>query len=167
MTGLRKVLVGAAAVHLVLAALYAPHVPIEPYMPRSLDRIVALYGSMSGVRNHFDFFAPSVSTQARVEFRVGGPDGTTRVMRLATPNGEVNNRIALMLTYYSYPGVRESLLQGLGEYMLRLNPHATTVEVRIDALEIPTLREVAAGNTRPRWTELGRAQVRGKATPGN
>jgi hypothetical protein len=121
MTGLRKVLVGAAAVHLVLAALYAPHVPIELYMPRPLDRIVALYGSMSGVRNHFDFFAPSVSTQARVEFRVGGPDGTTRVMRLATPNGEVNNRIALMLTYYSYPDVRESLLKALGD--LGRGPH--------------------------------------------
>ena len=159
MTGLKKVLVAATALHLLLAAIYAPHVPVEPYLPQAVDRAAALYGSLSGVRNHFDFFAPSVSTQARVEFRVAFPEGTTRVMRLATPNGEANNRLALMLTYYSYPSAREDLLRAWGQYALRLHPHARSVEVRIEALEIPTLREAAGGNTRTRWVEIGRATV--------
>jgi len=158
MTGLKKVLVAATALHLLLAAIYAPHIPVEPYLPRAVDRAAALYGSLSGVRNHFDFFAPTVSTQARVEFRAAMADGTTRLMRLGTPSAEANNRLALMLTYYSYPSTRVQLLQAWGEYALRLNPQATAVEVRIEALQIPPLREAAAG-VPARWVEIGRATV--------
>ena len=159
MTGLKKVLVAATALQLLLAAICAPHVPVEPYLPHAVDRAAALYGSLSGVRNHIDFFAPTVSTQARVEFRVAMADGTTRLMRLATPSAEANNRLALMLTYYSYPSTRAQLLQAWGEYILRLNPQATAVEVRIEALQIPLLREAAAGNATARWQEIGRATV--------
>ena len=167
MTGLKKVLVAATALHLLLAAIYAPHVPVEPYLPHAVDRAAGIYGSLSGVRNHFDFFAPTVSTQAQVEFRVTEADGATRLMRLATPSAEANNRIALMLTYYSYPSAREDLLRAWGQYALRLHPHARSVEVRIEALEIPTLREAAAGNTRTRWVEIGRATVAGEERRGH
>ena len=164
MTGKRKVVVAAAAIHLALAAVYALHVPAETVVPHNLDRAVAVYGSFSGVRNHFDFFAPSVSTQARAEFRIQGADGTVRHVRLATPSAEANNRIALMLTYYSYPTERERLLRSWGHYILRLHPEAVAVESRIDALEIPTLAQAAAG-TPARWVELGRLTVRKGEAP--
>jgi hypothetical protein len=160
MTAKRKVVAAAAAIHLALAAIYAVHLPAETIVPRDLDRAAAFYGSFSGVRNHFDFFAPSVSTQARAEFRVVGADGAVRHVRLATPSGEANNRIALMLTYYSYPSERERLLRAWGQYVLRLYPEAVAVESRIEALEIPTLAELAAGGAAPRWVELGRLTVR-------
>lgn len=160
-----KVIGAAAAIHLALAALYAPHVPVEPFLPRALDRAFAVYGGFSGVRNHFDFFAPSVSTQARVDFRIMARDGSVRHARLETPSAEANNRIALMLTFYSYPSERERLLQAWAAYVLGLYPHAVAVESRIEALEIPTLREMAAGDARPHWVELGRTLVRrGEAT---
>ncbi|HEX5130429.1 MAG TPA: hypothetical protein VFV90_11820 [Usitatibacter sp.] len=159
MTAKRKVVVAAAAIHLALAAVYAVHVPAETVVPRHLDRAVAFYGSFSGVRNHFDFFAPSVSTQARADFRVFTADGAVRHVRLATPSAEANNRIALMLTYYSYPSTREMLLRAWGQYVLRLYPQAVAVESRIEALEIPTIGQAAAG-AKPRWLELGRLTVR-------
>jgi hypothetical protein len=159
MTAKRKVVVAAAAIHLALAAVYAVHVPAETVVPRHLDRAVAFYGSFSGVRNHFDFFAPSVSTQARADFRVFTADGAVRQVRLATPSAEANNRIALMLTYYSYPSTREMLLRAWGQYVLRLYPQAVAVESRIEALEIPTFGQAAAG-AKPRWLELGRLTVR-------
>ena len=167
MTGKRKVIGAAVAIHLALAAVYAPHIPVETVMPRAFDRAVAFYGGFSGVRNHFDFFAPSVSTQARVDFRVVAADGSARHVRLATPSAEANNRIALMLTFYSYPTERERLLRAWGQYILGLHPEAVSVESRIEALEIPTLREAAAGTASPRWIELGRAVVRKGEAPGH
>ena len=155
----------AAAIHLALAAVYAIHVPAETVVPRYLDRAAAFYGSFSGVRNHFDFFAPSVSTQARAEFRVFRADGSARHVRLATPSAEANNRIALMLTYYSYPSEREKLLRAWGEYVMRLYPDAVAVESRIEALEIPSLAQHAAGPAAPRWVELGRLTVRKGESP--
>lgn len=167
MTGKRKVIAAAAAVHLALAALYAWHIPAETVVPYAFDRAVAVYGSFSGVRNHFDFFAPSVSTQARADFRVIAADGSVRHVRLATPSAEANNRIALMLTYYAYASERERLLRAWGRYILQLHPHAVAVESRIEALEIPTLRDAAAGAAAPKWVELGRVMVRKGEAPGN
>jgi hypothetical protein len=165
MTAKRKVVMAAAAIHLALSAVYAVHIPAETVVPRSFNRVAAIYGSFSGARHHFDFFAPSVSTQARAEFRVMGADGSVRHVRLSTPSAEANNRIALMLTYYSYPSERERLLHAWGQYVLRLYPHAEAVEARIEALEIPTLQQIAQGAGAPRWVELGRATVRKGEAP--
>src|SRR6187402_3549561 len=115
MTAKRKALVAAVATHLALAVLYAWHVPAEIFVPRQFDRVAGLYGSFSGVRHHFDFFAPSVAPQARVEFRVHGADGSVRHVPLSTPSAEANNRIALLLTFYAYPDTREMMLRSLAE----------------------------------------------------
>lgn len=167
MYGRPRMWAAAAAIHLAIAALYAPHIPAEHFLPRWIDRPLAIYGGFSGVHTHFDFFAPTVSTQARVEFHLTGGDGSIRHVRLATPSGEVNNRIALMLTHYAYPSEREKLLRAWGEFMLRIHPQVVAVETRIEVLEIPALREVAAGKASPRWTEIGRAVVRSGGIPGS
>jgi hypothetical protein len=165
MTAKRKALVAAAAIHLALAAVYAGHIPAEVFLPRQLDRPIGIYGSLSGVRNHFDFFAPSVSTQARVDFRIFNADGSVHHLYLATPSGEANNRIALMLTFYSYADTREILLREWARFMLRQHPQAVAVESRIEALEIPTLAQIAASSAQPHWVELGRARVRKGEAP--
>lgn len=158
MTAKRKVLAAAAAIHLALAALFAPHIPLEAHLPPALDRVIAYYGAFSGVHTHFDFFAPAVSTQARLEFRLHGADGSLRVARLATADREANNRIASMLTQYGFAGEREALLRSWGRYALRLYPDAVAVEPRLEVLALPALREAAAGE-RPRWMELARTRV--------
>jgi hypothetical protein len=61
----KRIVTALVAIHLLLAAAFAPHIPLEPILPRGVDRAIALYGTFSGVHTHFDFFAPSVSTQAR------------------------------------------------------------------------------------------------------
>lgn len=155
----RKVVLGAVAVHLSLAALFAPHVPLEPHLPAWLDHPIAFYGGLSGVHTHFDFFAPSVATQARVVYVVHGKDGSVWRGRLATPSAEVNNRIAIMLTHYSYPVEGQKLLHALADYMLRQHPDASSVEARIEALQIPPLAEAARG-ARPAWVEIGRKVAR-------
>jgi hypothetical protein len=165
MVAKKRIVAAAAGLHLLLAALYAPHVPLETVLPRAFDRAVALYGSFSGVHTHFDFFAPSVSTQARVRFSAIAADGASRELTLGTPSGEANNRIAMMLTYHAYPGVRQELLRALGHYMLRMNPQAVTVQARVELLDIPALESLARGPARARWVELDRATVRREDGP--
>ena len=160
MTAKRKVVVAAAAIHLALAALYAWHIPAEAFLPRQLDRVAGIYGSFSGVRHHFDFFAPSVATQARLGFRIFAADGTVRHVLLDTPSADANNRIALMLTFYSYADARETLLREWTRFMLRHHPEAVAVETRIEALEIPTLAQIRSAGAQPAWVELGRATLR-------
>ena len=155
----RALLAVAAAIHLGIAAMYAPHVPVEPHLPRLLDRALSFYGSLSGARTHFDFFAPSVSSQARVEFRVRKADGSERRASLATPNGEVNNRIAMMLTFFSYATERERLLEAWGRYALGQFPDAAEVETRIEVFELAPMAKGSPQGV-PRWIEVGRGTVR-------
>ena len=165
MTAKRKVLAAAAAIHLALAALHAPHILVEPHLPHALDRAIAYYGAFSGVHTHFDFFAPWISTESRLELRLHGADGAVRVVRLSTPDREVNNRIATMLTQFGPSGDREALLKAWARYAFRLYPDAVAVEPRLEILVIPTLPEAAAG-ARPRWAELGRGRFQRSDTGG-
>jgi hypothetical protein len=162
----RKVLAGAVGIHLILAVLYAPHVPIEPHLPPQLQRAIALYAAFSGVPCHFDFFAPSVSTQARAVFNVIGADGSQRQLQLITPSADANTRIAMMLTYYAYASERERLLRALGQYLLREYPDAVAVESRIEMFEIAPLQPAATAAA-PKWIEVGRLLVRRGVAPGD
>ena len=155
----RVLLAAAAAIHLGIAAIYAPHVPVEPLLPKVVDRALSVYGSLSGARTHFDFFAPSVSSQGRVEYRLKMKDGSERQAFLATPSGEVNNRIAMMLTFFAYPTERQRLLEGWGRYALTLFPDAMEVETRAEVFDIPPMSG-AAPRGEPAWIEVGRATVR-------
>lgn len=154
-----KLIAAAAVVHLAIALLYAPHIPVELYIPRALDRILSIYGSFSGTRARFDFFAPWVSSEARADFLVVPAQGPSRRVRLVTPSEEASRRLALMYTLFAFPSERERLMQAWGRYVLRLNPDAVSVETRVEMLVIPTMQERAAGKL-PAWTEVGRATVR-------
>lgn len=156
----KRIVATLAGIHLLLAAAFAPHIPLEPVLPRAVDRLVALYGSFSGVHTHFDFFAPTVSTQARVRFSAVAADGTSRELALGTPSAEANNRIAMMLTYYAYADVRQQMLQEVARYMLRMSPQAVSVEARVELLDIPSLEASSRPGATPRWVLLERATVR-------
>jgi hypothetical protein len=159
MSGTEKVVAAAATIHLAIAALYAPHAPFERYIPPAIDRALAFYGNLSGAHARFNFFAPEVSNQARADFLLISRDGTSRRVRLATPNVEANRRLGLMFTVYSLPSEREPLMRAWGEYLLRQEPKAVAVEVIVEMSQIPTLEEGAAGGI-VTWIEVGRMTIR-------
>lgn len=165
MAGREKVFAAAAALHLAIAALYAPNAELERYLPEALDRALSVYGGLSGARSRFDFFAPGVSNQARADFLVIPDNGPSRRIRLATSNAEANRRLNLMFTVFAYPGERERLMKAWADYILRLHPEAVAVEARVEMLEVPTMRESAAGK-QPSWVEIGRTTVRRGEAPG-
>lgn len=155
----REIFTAAAAVHLTIAALFSTHVRPDRFLPAAIERPLRLYGEYTGAVTHFNFFAPDVPTEARVTFLLAMADGRTREERLATTSAEANQRIAAMVPAYGMPAVRPLLVRSWAVYMLTRYPEAVSVEVRVSVLDLPTLREAAAGKAAA-WIDVERTVVR-------
>ena len=149
----------AAAVHLVIAALFSTHVRVETLIPWVIERPLQLYGGYTGAATRFNFFAPSVPTQPRVQFALKGRDGAVRTADLLTPSNEANQRVATMLSLYELESLRPLLLRAWAVYALTRHSEALEVEVRVEVLDIPTLMQARAGR-KAAWVEAGRTVVR-------
>ena len=149
----------AAAVHLVIAALFSTHVRVENLMPWVIARPLELYGGYTGAATRFNFFAPAVPTQPRVTFTLRGRDGTMRAVELLTPSNEANQRISTMLTLYELAALRPLVVRSWAVYALTRYPQAQSVEVRVEILDIPTIAQARAGRVAS-WVEAERMVVR-------
>jgi hypothetical protein len=154
--GTRKQLLGwAAAAHLLIALVYSTHLPVEYFIPRAMELVVRTYGNYSGAHMHFNFFAPTVPTQVRVQFRLGAGDRTLRTFTVAADSFEVNQRLATMFNFYSYPTLRAPLADAWMTHVLGANAEAEWVQARVEVLDIPSLEQLAAGK-KAQWVEIGR-----------
>jgi len=154
----RRLATAAAAIHLGVAAFFSTHWPVEGYLPAVIERPLKLYGTYTGAQTHFNFFAPTVSTQARAQFVLTKPDGSQVRDELLTTNFEANQRLAMMFTFYGVAEVRPFLARSWAVHMLNRHPEADSVEVRVEALDIPTLAEIKSGKA-ARWVEIDRSKV--------
>ena len=154
----------AAAAHLLIALVYSTHLEVEYFIPPALEMAMRTYGNYSGAHMHFNFFAPTVLSQVRVQFRLGAGERALRTVEISTDSSEVNLRLATMFNFYLRPSVRPALVDEWGRYMLAANPDAEWVQTRVEVLDIPTLEELHAGK-KAAWVEMGRhAAVREAAT---
>lgn len=154
-----RIVVAVAMLHLVVAALFSTHVPVERSLPDFLERPLRLYGDYTGARTRFDFFAPEVSSQARARFVVTRADGKVEERVLDTDNREADQRIAAMMTYMGDRTLRGYVMHAWCVYLLSRDPSAMAVEAHLEMLEVPTMAEARAG-ARPKWAPLGRYALR-------
>ena len=154
-----RIAVAAAMLHLLVAALFSTHVPVERSLPDFLERPLRLYGDYTGARTHFDFFAPEVSSQARARFRVSRADGTLEDRVLDTGEREADQRIAAMMTYLNDRTLRGYVMHAWCVYLLTRDPNAATVEAHLEILEVPAIEQARAG-AKPRWLPLARYALR-------
>jgi len=150
-----KALPWLAAVHLFIALIYSSHLQVEHFIPEALEQPMRIYGNYSGAHTHFNFFAPVVVSQVRVNFKLGHPDGSVRELQVSSPNIEVNQRLAMMYNFYLRPNAREPLVQSWAQHMLATHPEAEWVQTRVELLDIPTLEQVKSGR-KAQWIEIGR-----------
>jgi len=155
----RRLFAAAAAIHLVIAALFSTHVRIEDFIPAAIERPLQIYGGYTGAATRFNFFAPAVPTQPRVQFILALRDGSTRTVDLLTPNGEANQRLANMFGLYELVELRPVLLRTWAVFALTHHPEAQAVEVHVDLLDIPTIAQARNGKAAT-WVEAGRMTVR-------
>lgn len=154
--GTRRQLLGwAAATHLLIALVYSTHLQVEHFIPPAIERPMQVYGNYSGAHMHFNLFAPTVVTQARVEFRLGKGEDVVRTVKVTSDSGEVNVRLANMFNFYLRPTVRKALVDEWSRHMLDANPDVEWVQTRVEVLLIPTLEQLKAGR-RAEWVEFGR-----------
>ena len=159
----RLLLCWAAAAHLLVALIYSTHLQVEHFIPAGLEKTMRIYGNYSGAHTHFNFFAPMVVSQVRVQFRLGAGDRTLRTVEVASDSSEVNQRLAMMFNFYLRPNARPALVEAWARRQLDVNPDAEWVQTRVEMLDIPTLEELRAGK-KAAWVEIGRhGATRGSA----
>jgi hypothetical protein len=163
--GTRKQLLGwAAGLHLFIALIYSTFLPVERFIPQAIGRPLRIYGGYSGAATHFDFFAPSVVSQVRVQFRLGAPDGSVSTYEVTSSSKEVNLRLATMFNFFLRPAVQPFFLNSWSRYVLDKNPEAQWVQTRVEFLDIPTLAQLREGR-KAMWVEVGRFAAERKASP--
>ena len=159
----RLLLCWAAAAHLLVALVYSTHLQVEHFIPAGLEKAMRIYGNYSGAHTHFNFFAPMVVSQVRVQFRLGAGDRTLRTVEVASDSSEVNQRLAMMFNFYLRPNARAALVEAWSNHQLDVNPDAEWVQTRVEMLDIPTLEELRTGK-KAAWVEIGRhGATRGSA----
>jgi len=67
----------------------------------------------------------------------------------------VNQRLATMFNFYSYPTLRGPLADAWVRHVLAANADAEWVQARVEVLDIPSLEQLAVGK-KAQWVEIGR-----------
>jgi hypothetical protein len=155
----RTIFVAAAGIHLVIAALFSTHVPVEKYIPAAVERPLRIYGSYTGAHTRFNFFAPTVPSQARVHFVLVNAQGMAREVALSTASADANQRLATMFGSYEMAHLRPFLVRAWAAYVASIHPDAQSIEVRVEILDLPTLAEAKAGKMAS-WVEVEKTKFR-------
>jgi hypothetical protein len=140
--------IAAAAVQLCFAAAGAMELDFD-----HAPSLIARYGALSGTDSSYGFFAPAVGTQLRVTFELTREDGTKSEDVLTTgASHEADLRIGDMVAIFwmDDEDLRRSLVGSWAGRMLARHPEATSVVVRLDAYDLPTMAEYRRGE-RPDW----------------
>jgi hypothetical protein len=119
----------------------------------AVGQVLECYRALSGARNSYSFFAPSVASRRRVRFTLF--DGYGNCWSEATPAGanfEVTQRILTSSHRLSGPENRGNLAASWAGTLLARRPDADRVVVIVERYDLPTLDEYRAG-ARPRWVE--------------
>jgi hypothetical protein len=150
-----RAIFAVAMVHLVVAALFSTHALAERMLPAGLARVLGVYGELTGARTHFDFFAPDVAPQARGYVLLTGPGGAVTRVALESSSGEVNHRLATMMSYLGDARARAFVMHSWCVHFLSADPRLLAAEARLEIIEVPTMAEARAG-ARARWHPLDR-----------
>jgi hypothetical protein len=150
----RRVLLILAGAHLSIVAANAADVR---FPERPLGRAIAEYGAISGAEARYAFFVPSVDAELRTIFDIRGPSGRVTAFGALPPvNDEVDLRVGNLRTLYwnEDEELYDALLDAWIASILRRHPEAERVELRVDFLDLPSMRGYREGD-RPAWISLG------------
>jgi hypothetical protein len=149
----RRVLLVLAGAHLSIVAASAAGVR---FPERPLGRAIAEYAAISGAEARYGFFVPSVDAELRTTFEILGPSGRETALGALPPvNDEVDLRVGNLRTLYwtEDEELGGALLDAWVASVLQRHPEAERVELRVDFLDLPSMRGYREGE-RPAWISL-------------
>ncbi|MBN8228984.1 hypothetical protein JYK02_15850 [Corallococcus macrosporus] len=148
-------LTGLAAVHLLLVACGAFHVPFLQ-LTDTVRPWAQGYAHWTGASSGFSFFAPGVSPAVKVAFDLEGASGEQLHDDFRSDNSAVNVRIHSMMLRFGLPDSRDALARAWAAAMFGRHPGARSVTVRVESLQLPSMEAHLRGE-RPVWSEAYRA----------
>jgi hypothetical protein len=150
----RVLLLLAAGAHLAIVEANAAGVR---FPGRPLGRAIAEYAAISGAEARYAFFVPSVDAELRTTFDIVGRSGRETALGALPPvNDEVDLRVGNLRTLYwtDDEEFEDALLGAWVASILQRHPEAERVELRVDFLDLPSMREYREGE-RPAWISFG------------
>src|SRR5260221_14467259 len=96
-----------------------------------------IYGNYSGAHTHFNFFAPMVVSQVRVQFRPGGGDRTLGTVEVASDSSDDNQRLATMLSFYLHRTPPLGLVGSWARHDLDAHPAARGGQLPVESPDSP------------------------------
>jgi hypothetical protein len=150
-------LIIAAVLHLTIALLSSAKIPAWDYMGKgTAGTLTVVYAYLSGVGNHYGFFAPGVKSQFRVDY-VALRDGVAIATGdVQTRNSETkfrwHNAVENFWLSQDKESLRRSQAASLAGKVLAQHPQAQSVRLTVKAFVLPSLSEYAEGQ-RPSWEE--------------
>lgn len=127
----------AAALHLVLIALYAAHFGAWSNAQHPVVKAASTLGDYTGSNNIFSFFAPALSDQPYVVFATKDSTGKEQVIDLKGSSPDFTNRVNNIYGYLTLEEGRSVFSAGLAQFVLQQNATAQKVRVAMVVQQIP------------------------------
>ena len=156
----RRLMLGVAAGHLILVALGAGGVSLQPLGP--LGRLLAKYSFLSGAETGYGFFGEGVGGQLRVRFNVIDGEGQEMATSLnKVASHETDIRVGSIIDRFweedEELGLHRALSASLAGTIFARNPQAHQVVVHADSFEPVSMEDFRRG-VRPEWTPMYEAK---------
>jgi len=157
MTRRHQLLVGLAAVHLLLAT--GGVLDLARHLPkRGPLAFIDAYAHWAGVNTRFNFFAPKISSGMRLSFDITRGSGEVVQDTLGSANPSVNHRVSAMLFRFAKQKTQDDLVRAWAATMFGRYPDAQHVTVHLSVHQLPTM-EAWRDGARPEWKEFYRAEL--------
>jgi hypothetical protein len=128
-----------------------------------VGEILGLYGQITGSGSGFGFFAPEIGPGMRTEFDIEKKDGTKITTTLqAGLNREGDLRVGNLLNLLSRAmqedKARRAVAASWAGKMFARYPDATKVGIRMETIDVPTMKEFRDGVRYTTWKPTYSAQ---------
>ncbi len=149
-----------AIFHIGLSSYYA-----VPYLVTSDERfyqvivpseIVTLYANYTGSDKHYGFFAPGVAPDVRILFEIEDLEKGCFTEEFALPeaNSEISHRLyTIQSVFAKVTEFQDFGATSLAAAMFNKYPTAKQVEVQVEVMDTPTMKEYQKGD-RPNWVRI-------------
>ena len=134
-------------------------------------QLVQWYGTMSGARSQYGFYAPEVGARYRPRFILQDDHEFTwcdSFAETASPEAQLRLEGTVEAAFANgapeeSPASRQRLIKSWAAVMFNRHPSASSLTVVIEVYDIPFMAEFRAGS-RPSWRAVYEAQLRRDST---
>lgn len=148
---MKRIWLGIALFHLLVAALHAAH--IEEWGNVPVLKPLLAYGDYTGAGNIFSFFAPRIGNELGVVYTVADSTGHQQVLRLEGENRECNRRIQTIYNFFSIEEAQPLLARSCADYMLRQYPEGQFIRITVVGKQMPDMAAFRGGED-GKWTPV-------------